>query len=459
MNKRIEKEMRILYQENQPNIVDIDEVNNNILITLRGPEGSKYEDNIYEISINFPSNYPFRPPKINFNTPIDFPLFNVNGTVDLFSLFGKDYDTSIYIKDIIERIIFFMSPVETRIDTYKNKTIRYTFEKKPITPLIEKALGHSFGENKELAFVSSNVPVLIGFYTAHCNHLPIKIKPDDIWLLIVQGFINHVNENSEKLRHLFVNFDGKQELKVEYYLSDISQVNKSILEDFAKEIVKQITNYIGKELIDILSPNFTTTTFDSEIICKISIIGAFKHYFNYKMLLMGCGVPYVVLDGTADDYKKILEKAKKLKKYDLDWYIDRIIPHIEKMIEAKEGLIDKEYFKNMIQSSELVDEKRGPSGMKVGEYQVDALSGWFLSFFSYIKSECERFLYKFNEKSIKIKDFYRLTNQIIEVPFELLDKVKNIKYHMNFKVGFAGCDKNEKNEVFPVQGWWAKEDR
>ena len=64
MKSRIEKEMRILYQENQPNIVDIDEVNKNILITLRGPEGSKYEDNIYEISINFPSNYPFRPPKI-----------------------------------------------------------------------------------------------------------------------------------------------------------------------------------------------------------------------------------------------------------------------------------------------------------------------------------------------------------------------------------------------------------
>ena len=48
MNKRIEKEMRILYQENQPNILDIslDEISKNILITLRGPEGSKYEDNI-----------------------------------------------------------------------------------------------------------------------------------------------------------------------------------------------------------------------------------------------------------------------------------------------------------------------------------------------------------------------------------------------------------------------------
>ena len=74
MNKRIEKEMRILYQENQPNILDIslDEISKNILITLRGPEGSKYEDNIYEINFNFPVDYPFKPPKINLILQLSF---------------------------------------------------------------------------------------------------------------------------------------------------------------------------------------------------------------------------------------------------------------------------------------------------------------------------------------------------------------------------------------------------
>ena len=167
----------------------------------------------------------------------------------------------------------------------------------------------------------------------------------------------------------------------------MSEVKKEILENFSKKIVEQITNFVRKELIDILSPNFTTTTLDSEIICKISIMGAFKKCFNYKMDIFVCGVPYVVLDGTSEDYKKILAKAKELKKYDLNWYFDRIIPHLEKMIEAKEGKIDKEYFKNMIQKSELVDIKRGSSGNIIGEYKVDALSGWFLSFFSYIKDE------------------------------------------------------------------------
>ena len=43
--------------------------------------------------------------------------------------------------------------------------------------------------------MDSNVPLLNGFYTAHTNHYPIRIKPDDIWLLIVQAFSNHVNAN------------------------------------------------------------------------------------------------------------------------------------------------------------------------------------------------------------------------------------------------------------------------
>ena len=84
--------------------------------------------------------------------------------------------------------------------------------------------------------------------------------------LIIQGFINHVNQNSELLRYLFVNFKGKKELTVVYPLSDIKEINKKILEDFSEKLVNQISNYVGKELIDLLSHNFTTTTYDSQII-------------------------------------------------------------------------------------------------------------------------------------------------------------------------------------------------
>ena len=126
---------------------------------------------------------------------------------------------------------------ELKIELFPEKQPRYTFDKKPVNFIIEKnVLDHSLDPNQNLAYMNSNVPLLNGFYTAHTNHYPIRIKPDDIWLLIVQAFSNHVNANSEELRKYFVDFDGKQKLIVEYPLSSINQVNRKVLEDFSEQI-------------------------------------------------------------------------------------------------------------------------------------------------------------------------------------------------------------------------------
>ena len=77
------------------------------------------------------------------------------------------------------------------------------------THIKKNILAHSFKGNERIGFVTLKAPVLCGFYEAYSIHYPIRIKPDDIWLLIVQAFSNHININSESLRKMFVNFDGK----------------------------------------------------------------------------------------------------------------------------------------------------------------------------------------------------------------------------------------------------------
>ena len=42
---------------------------------------------------------------------------------------------------------------------------------------------------------------------------------------------------------------------------------------------------------------------------------------------------------------------------------------------------------------------------------------------------------------------------MINVPFKLIDYSTRKEYDMEYKVGFIGCDQNEKDEVYPVQGW------
>ncbi len=343
---------------------------------------------------------------------------------------------------------------ELKIKLYPKKKPRYDFRRIPLKRYVTKdTLGFSFDEKDKLAFVDNKTPVLNGFYLAHSNHYPIRIKPDHIWLLIVQAFSNHVNVNAEKLRSLFVDFEGKKTLHVFYPLSSITQVDKKVLENFSEQINEQMIKFLGNEVVETLTPNFTTSDYDSKIICKISIMGAFKKYFNYRMHLCGCGVPYIILEGTAEDYEKIIAKAKKLEKYDFNWYIERIIPLIQKMVDAKKGNIDTEFFKNFIQDDKIT-ESVFISGMKGDDEQIPIIKGWILKFFAYYSEDKDsKNVPRFESDSIKVKNFEKLANQMLNVPFDIIDEVHNKTYNMKYIVGFIGCDQNKNNEVYPVTGW------
>ena len=131
-----------------------------------------------------------------------------------------------------------------KIDLYPENIPQGHLEKAPLKDIISNdALGYSLDINKNLAFLQGNVPLLNGFFTAHMKHYPIRIKPDDIWLLIVQAFSHHVNANSEELRDYFVNFEGKKTLEVKYYgIYYKENITKEILEDFTNQINKQMVD-------------------------------------------------------------------------------------------------------------------------------------------------------------------------------------------------------------------------
>jgi len=211
-----------------------------------------------------------------------------------------------------------------------------------------------------------------GMYQAYADHRPFVLSPDMIWLLISQGFARHVNANPEKLRKYFVDFSGKVTLVV--------NSDKNLLRDLSdwEEIFPQFTAYIaehtGEELINTLTSDFSTTTQIEKVASEITIMEAMEPYFEFVVMYIVCGIPEITLQGTTEDWQKILDKTKKLGDYDLKWWTNELEPILEEFIDASKGEVDKKFWRNMFKYH---------SQKKYGAPNI--IDGWIVKFFPYDK--------------------------------------------------------------------------
>ena len=221
-------------------------------------------------------------------------------------------------------------------------------EKLPKSTMIDNNEILSFGNHK----------LILGYLNAYFNHCPIKLNPNIIWQLILNNFSEYVNHNShiESFRKKFVNFLGKKQLicvKIGSY-KDVNKYQNDIIKDFCE----QISENIGKELIDILTPNFTTSNENSIIAGKVSIMSTFKNFFDYEEVWISCGIPYILLEGSLNDWENILNKLKFLSKY--NFYIEYMEKDIIEIINTKKGKIDLEFWSKIIMETKIKEKVTRP---------------------------------------------------------------------------------------------------
>ena len=342
----------------------------------------------------------------------------------------------------------------TRFNVDKCKKKPSSLRKQPLNKLFsymynEEIYRASLDLNTELSLFGKNA-FLQGYLEAYLNHCPIAISPDIIWEIILIGFSTHIDKNSEQLRHKLVEFKGKQTLKFTSSKRQPSELTISdwmlIFESFKNELNK----YVKEGIIDIIEPNFTTTTKISLTAAHASIMTSMKSYFDYEVYLCGCGFPYIDLEGTIEDWEKVLTKIKAIEKFDLQWWTKELKPIIKEFIETKKGNINLDFWRNFTKCrSEKYN--AGISG-RVHMSTKRYIEGWIIKFFPY---RIDGDKYDF----INIDDSKKIPSEIIDCPIKLFNQ-QNEVWDLKLYSGFLGVRQNPKTKCCkPEIGWFLTSDK
>ena len=305
---------------------------------------------------------------------------------------------------------------------------------------------YNLDTDEQEIFNVGKTSLIQGLIAAYKNHYPITISPDMIWILIMQGFSRFMEKYENLVRERFVNFTGKKDLKLERLQYSPYNASKEVWDGIIKEFVQKIGNNVGKEVVDNLECDFSTTNPVTLATSQVSIMSAMKQYFTYRVLMAGCGISSITLEGSIKDWEKIKSKLEFLSTKALKWWTKHLIPIIDNIITTKK------YYSTYGQlNQELIDFWKGMIRLKgKGDlYDPHMINGWIVKFIPNLRGEKPTIYEELLETNVP--------DQIISCPMEitwLSMQGKRVDFSCSLFSGFYGMVQDKKTfNVKPVIGY------
>ena len=103
--------------------------------------------------------------------------------------------------------------------------------------------------------------------------LPLSLRPQHLWVLVLQGVARHVVANAEDLRNEFVGHEGKKELVVrrDNWAGDLGREGL----DWAgvvTEFSEQIAGLTAPDVAELVDPDFSATTPTERVVSQVTVM-------------------------------------------------------------------------------------------------------------------------------------------------------------------------------------------
>lgn len=316
---------------------------------------------------------------------------------------------------------------------------------------VKNPIAYSF-KNDNLCYLGQDIFFKF-MVEAYADHRPIVLSPDIIWNVIAQGFCQHINNDPEALRGRIVYHEkGKIELSV---MTKEELHSPNVKWD---ELLNTFDNMIAERtkdnLADVMRADFSTTDKTTRIVSQMTLMSSVKAFFDYSVIYLSCGIPNITIEGTTDDWEKVLNKTQQLRKYDLDWWVDDLVPILNEFINASKGNVNKVFWRNIVK-------KDRPEKFVGGGCSWDRpteLDGWFLKFMPYDKKgkrTPQKVTYNYKDmpsQVINVDFMYKNLDTGTTTPMEMLCglvgiEIDTITNAMRPKLGWMVCEKNKQLEI------------
>lgn len=302
--------------------------------------------------------------------------------------------------------------------------------------------------DEQLSLIGSDV-LFQCILKCFAEHRPLVLSPDLIWLVIAQTLSINIEINAEKYRSRIVSHSGKRQITV---LSQSDILNEPTDWDLIfKEFESQINNNTKKGILSTITCDFSTSGSDERIASQITLMNAVKSYFTYYIRHEICGIPYITLQGTSNDWVKLKDKSCILKRFGLGWWHQWLEPILTEFINASKGEPNLLFWRSIVNTIPLEELQMERSGcLPINIYETT--DGWFSVLFPFINGYRRNLQHcnipsSMESEMVRVGFIYELSNGktvVKQIPMELW-------------AGIIGVEEDKESfALTPKIGWFIR---